>query len=285
MNLVQRYSNAIHSVDISNYTLFYRLLLKLYQEMPAVRPRVLHLLTEKLRALLQTQGQSAPIGELLRLDAVCANGAIQQPVHDIVATVALILHPVGSVPSGLGDRAGSVSSVGSAGNANSVGSVEQMKQELSAWERRQGVRRRLFNLLMERLVQSEVEEFKLDKGASFNPAEAEGKVNLAKRFVLSSLYLTAAYVRTAVLLEMTSASQSLHPVRILTLGQIATLLNSILVSARAGINAQKMNRFAGEKVKDPFAGLLAATLTARPALRNLLRLFVDLVVLATRTDA
>lgn len=38
-----------------------------------------------------------------------------------------------------------------------------------------------------------------------------------------------------------------------------------------------MNRFAGEKVKDPFAGMLATTLTARPALRNLLRLFVDLV--------
>ena len=138
------------------------------------------------------------------------------------------------------------------------------------------LKRRLFNLLMERLVQAEVEEFRLDKGASFNPAEAEGKANLAKRFVLSSLYLTAAYVRTAVLLEM-SASQSLHPVRILTLGQIATLLNNILVRVRARPHAQKMNRFAGEKVKDPFAGMLATTLTARPALRNLLRLFVDLV--------
>ena len=139
------------------------------------------------------------------------------------------------------------------------------------------LKRRLFNLLMERLVQAEVEEFRLDKGASFNPAEAEGKANLAKRFVLSSLYLTAAYVRTAVLLEMTSASQSLHPVRILTLGQIATLLNNILVRVWVRCHVQKMNRFAGEKVKDPFAGMLATTLTARPALRNLLRLFVDLV--------
>ena len=129
------------------------------------------------------------------------------------------------------------------------------------------LKRRLFNLLMERLVQAEVEEFRLDKGASFNPAEAEGKANLAKRFVLSSLYLTAAYVRTAVLLEMTSASQSLHPVRILTLGQIATLLNNILVRMWVRCHAQKMNRFAGEKVKDPFAGMLATTLTARPALR------------------
>lgn len=139
------------------------------------------------------------------------------------------------------------------------------------------LKRRLFNLLMEQLVQAEVEEFRLDKGASFNPAEAEGKANLAKRFVLSSLYLTAAYVRTAVLLEMTSASQSLHPVRILTLGQIATLLNNILVRVWVRCHVQKMNRFAGEKVKDPFAGMLATTLTARPALRNLLRLFVDLV--------
>ena len=76
---------------------------------------------------------------------------------------------------------------------------------------------------------------------------------------------------------MTSASQSLHPVRILTLGQIATLLNNILVRVWVRCHVQKMNRFAGEKVKDPFAGMLATTLTARPALRNLLRLFVDLV--------
>ena len=127
MNLVQRYSNAIHSADISNYTLFYRLLLKLYLEMPAVRPRVLHLLTEKLRALLQTQGPNAPVGALLRLDEVCANGAIQQPVHDLVATVALVLHPAAALPVVLGDRnardtrgAGSVGSAGSAGSAGSL---------------------------------------------------------------------------------------------------------------------------------------------------------------------
>lgn len=135
MNLVQRYSNAIHSADISNYTLFYRLLLKLYLEMPAVRPRVLHLLTEKLRALLQTQGPNAPVGELLRLDEVCANGAIQQPVHDLVATVALVLHPAAALPAVLGDRNArdtrGVGSAGSAGSAGTGGSVEQMKQELS----------------------------------------------------------------------------------------------------------------------------------------------------------
>ena len=144
MNLVQRYSNAIHSADISTYTLFYRLLLKLYLEMPAVRPRVLHLLTEKLRALLQTQGPNAPGGALLRLDEVCANGAIQQPVHDLVATVALVLHPAAALPVVLGDRnardtrgasntgsAGRAGSAGSAGSAGTGGSVEQMKQELS----------------------------------------------------------------------------------------------------------------------------------------------------------
>lgn len=147
------------------------------------------------------------------------------------------------------------------------------------------MRCRLFNLLMEKLVQADVEEFKLDKGACFNPAEAEGKTNLAKRFVLSSLYLTAVYVRTAVLREMAGASQSLHPVRILTLGQIATLLNNILVRVPARCHVQKMNRLAGEKVKDPFAGLLATSLTARPALHNLLRLFVDLVVMLMSANA
>ena len=138
MNLVQRYSNAIHSADISTYTLFYRLLLKLYLEMPAVRPRVLHLLTEKLRALLQTQGPNAPVGALLRLDEVCANGAIQQPVHDLVATVALVLHPAAALPVVLGDRDGrnardmrGTGNTGSAGSAGTGGSVEQMKQELS----------------------------------------------------------------------------------------------------------------------------------------------------------
>ena len=150
MNLVQRYSNAMHSADISNYTLFYRLLLKLYLEMPAVRPRVLRLLTEKLRAILQGQSQSAPISELLRLEEVCANGSIQQPVHELVAVIALVLHPAVSGSAGSAGSAGNAGSAGSAGNtgnagnagsagsagsahrAGMAGAVEQLRQELSA---------------------------------------------------------------------------------------------------------------------------------------------------------
>ena len=262
MNLIHRYSNSIHSTDPTHYTHFYCLLLKLYAEMPSVRTRVLQILAEKLRVLVQRQDtlsstQTLPVSELLQLDSVCANGSIQQPVHDIIAAVALVLHPMSALP------AAHVS--------------EGQKQKLAEWALARGVRGSLFNLFLEKLVQAEVEEFKLDKSASFNPAESEGKTNLAKRYVLSSLYMTAVYVRTAALLQMSGNSQTLQPVRVLTLGQITTLLNNIIVRACEGCDAQKMNHLVGEKVKDPFAGQLVGIPTTKPALLNLLHIFIDMV--------
>ena len=144
MNLIHRYSNSIHSTDPTHYTRFYCLLLKLYAEMPSVRTRVLQILTEKLRVLVQRQNappstQTLSVSDLLQLDSVCANGSIQQPVHDIIATVALVLHPMSALPAAHGS--------------------ESQKQTLAEWAVARGVCGSLFNLFLEMLVQTEIEEF------------------------------------------------------------------------------------------------------------------------------
>lgn len=79
---------------------FYSLLLKLYRDSPVARSGVLQLLIEKLRGFtdLSRSSQASQLPTILNLDNNCLNGSIQQPIHELIAVTALILHPIHPIP-------------------------------------------------------------------------------------------------------------------------------------------------------------------------------------------
>lgn len=89
MNLIQRYSSTVVGAQSAFHSRFYALLVKLYQDAPAARPRITRLCSEKLHALLAPR--AASLSQQLRLDELCASGAAQPPLHELLAAVALLL--------------------------------------------------------------------------------------------------------------------------------------------------------------------------------------------------
>lgn len=87
-------------------------------------------------------------------------------------------------------------------------------------------------------MQTELEEFGLDKGASFHPAEAAGRANLCKRAVLASMLGTVLFVRAAAALRLQRATPADATVKVLLAGQIATVLRRLAVGARRGGDAE-----------------------------------------------
>lgn len=78
---------------------FYSLLLKLYRDSPVARSGVLQLLIEKLRGFTDvSRSQTSQLPTVLNLDNNCMNGSIQQPIHELIAVTALILHPLDPIP-------------------------------------------------------------------------------------------------------------------------------------------------------------------------------------------
>lgn len=78
---------------------FYSLLLKLYRDSPVARSGVLQLLIEKLRGFTDvSRSQTSQLPTVLNLDNNCMNGSIQQPIHELIAVTALILHPLHPIP-------------------------------------------------------------------------------------------------------------------------------------------------------------------------------------------
>ena len=96
LNLIHRYNNTIHSTHSNYYIRFYALLLKLYNDSPVARSGILQLLIEKLKNIIEVPRTtpSSQLASILNLDSNCMNGSIQQPIHELIATTALILHPV-----------------------------------------------------------------------------------------------------------------------------------------------------------------------------------------------
>lgn len=100
LNLIHRYSNTIHATQSNYYLRFYSLLLKLYNDSPVARSGILQLFIEKLKSLLDGMKSTQPsqLASCLNLDVNCMNGSIQQPIHELIAVTALILHSVHPVP-------------------------------------------------------------------------------------------------------------------------------------------------------------------------------------------
>ena len=166
MNLIHRYSNTTTGIHSFSHARFYRLLLRLYLEASMSRSRILQICITKLHSFVP-QSPSSSLSQRVRLEESCGNGVIVQPLHHLLATVALILHP-SSQPRVASQR------------------DESRLQELTLE----------FNQIIEQLIHTATEEFQLDKSSSFAVSENEGRTNLCKRLLLVSMYLTVIYVRT-----------------------------------------------------------------------------------------
>ena len=165
------------------------------------RSQVLQICIEKLRLFTPTPQESS-LSQRLHLNEFCSNGVVLQPIHHLLATVALILHP--RIPP----RAPTQRD-------------DARIQELTL----------VFNQIIEQLIHTETEEFQLDKGSSFNPGESEGRTNLCKRHLLYSMYLTVVYVRAIGIQRLQEKNAANDGIRTLMAGQIATVLGNVMVSA------------------------------------------------------
>ena len=82
---------------------------------------------------------------------------------------------------------------------------------------------------VEQLIHSEVEEFHLDKGCSFNINENDGKTNCCKRQILITFYLVVIYIRTVSISHIEGNGNAENAMRVLMIGQITMMLNNITV--------------------------------------------------------
>ena len=104
LNLIHRYHNTIHSTQSNYYIRFYSLLFKLFNDCPTTRSGVLQILIEKIKSLVDfsqlpsSSSSQSQFTSLLNLDVLCMNGSLQQPIHELLALIALILHPVHPFP-------------------------------------------------------------------------------------------------------------------------------------------------------------------------------------------
>lgn len=200
MNLIHRYSNTTTGTHSFSHARFYHLLLRLYLEAPMSRSRILQICITKLHSFVP-QSSSSSLSQRFRLEESCGNGLIVQPIHHLLATVALILHPLPH-PHVVSQK------------------DEPRLQELTLE----------FNQIVEQLIHTATEEFQLDKSSTFAVNESEGRTNLCKRLLLVSMYVTVIYVRTVGIQRIQRKSATDDGMRVLMAGQIAMVLNNITVS-------------------------------------------------------
>ena len=96
---------------------------------------------------------------------------------------------------------------------------------------------------VEQLIHSEVEEFHLDKGCSFNINENDGKTNCCKRQILITFYLVVIYIRTVGISHIEGNGNAENAMRVLMIGQITMMLNNITVRRKKENKNEDNNYF------------------------------------------